>query len=71
MSLGISTARTPQIEVPTSAPRCGSRGSVPRSPQGGLAEVLDRILDKGMVVDVFAKVSLVGVEIVPSTPPSS
>lgn len=28
-----------------------------------LAEVLDRVLDKGIVIDVFAKVSLVGIEI--------
>jgi hypothetical protein len=29
----------------------------------GLAEVLDRILDKGIVVDIWARVSLVGIEI--------
>ena len=28
-----------------------------------LAEVIDRILDKGVVVDVWARVSLVGIEI--------
>lgn len=28
-----------------------------------LAEVLDRILDKGIVIDVFARVSLVGIEL--------
>lgn len=28
-----------------------------------LAEVLDRVLDKGVVVDVWARVSLVGIEI--------
>jgi gas vesicle structural protein len=28
-----------------------------------LAEVLDRILDKGVVVDVWARASLVGIEI--------
>lgn len=28
-----------------------------------LAEVLDRILDKGIVVDVWARVSLVGIEL--------
>ena len=28
----------------------------------GLAEVLDRILDKGVVIDVWARVSLVGME---------
>ncbi|WP_022834760.1 gas vesicle structural protein GvpA [Salisaeta longa] len=30
----------------------------------GLAEVVDRILDKGIVIDVFARVSLVGIELV-------
>jgi gas vesicle structural protein len=28
-----------------------------------LVEVLDRVLDKGIVVDVWARVSLVGIEI--------
>jgi hypothetical protein len=28
-----------------------------------LAEVLDRVLDKGVVVDTFARISLVGIEI--------
>lgn len=28
-----------------------------------LAEVLDRILDKGIVVDLWARVSLVGIEV--------
>jgi len=28
-----------------------------------LAEVIDRILDKGIVIDLWAKVSLVGIEI--------
>jgi gas vesicle structural protein len=40
-----------------------SPGSVARSPQGGLAEVLDLILDKGLVIDVFIKVSVIGIEI--------
>jgi hypothetical protein len=38
-------------------------GGVQKAPQGGLAEVLDLILDKGLVIDVFVKVSLVGIEI--------
>lgn len=29
----------------------------------GLSEVLDRVLDKGVVVDAFARISLVGIEI--------
>jgi hypothetical protein len=28
-----------------------------------LAEVIDRILDKGIVIDIFARVSLVGIEL--------
>ena len=37
---------------------------VSRTPDSsGLAEVLDRILDKGMVIDVWLRVSLVGIEI--------
>lgn len=28
-----------------------------------LAEVLDRILDKGVVIDIWARISLVGIEI--------
>ncbi|MDP2926097.1 MAG: gas vesicle protein GvpJ [Nanoarchaeota archaeon] len=37
---------------------------VSRTPDAsGLAEVLDRILDKGMVIDVWARISLVGIEI--------
>ena len=29
-----------------------------------LAEVIDRILDKGIVIDAWAKVSLVGIELI-------
>lgn len=29
-----------------------------------LAEVLDRILDKGLVIDIWARISLVGIELV-------
>jgi hypothetical protein len=36
---------------------------VQRSNSAGLAEVLDVILDKGLVVDVFLRVSLVGIEL--------
>jgi gas vesicle structural protein len=38
-------------------------GATSIAPQGGLAEVLDLVLDKGLVIDVFAKVSVVGIEI--------
>jgi len=37
---------------------------VSQSPDSGsLAEVLDRVLDKGLVVDAWARVALVGIEI--------
>ena len=38
-------------------------GPVERSQEGGLADVVNTILDKGVVVDVFARVSLVGIEV--------
>ena len=38
-------------------------GTVDRSQQSSLADVVNTILDKGVVVDVFARVSLVGIEI--------
>jgi gas vesicle structural protein len=36
---------------------------VQRSSGGGLYELIDVILDKGLVVDVFLRVSLVGIEL--------
>jgi hypothetical protein len=36
---------------------------VQRSSGGGLYEVIDVILDKGLVIDVFLRVSLVGIEL--------
>jgi gas vesicle structural protein len=44
----------------------GGGGYVERAPQGGsssLADVVALILDKGLVIDVFVRVSLVGIEI--------
>ncbi len=38
-------------------------GYVQRSGSSGLYEVLDLILDKGLVIDVFVRVSLIGIEI--------
>jgi hypothetical protein len=37
--------------------------TVERSEHGDLADVVGTILDKGVVVDVFARVSLVGIEL--------
>jgi gas vesicle structural protein len=38
-------------------------GYVQRSNSAGLYEILDLLLDKGLVVDVFLRVSLVGIEL--------
>src|SRR5437879_10128542 len=38
-------------------------GAVQRSSGGGLVDVIDTILDKGLVIDVFVRVSLIGIEI--------
>ena len=48
------------------AERSGGRGYVERAPGGGsssLADVVALILDKGLVIDVFVRVSLVGIEL--------
>ena len=44
-------------------PAGGGAGTVERSQDSGLADVVNTILDKGVVVDVFARVSLVGIEV--------
>jgi gas vesicle structural protein len=42
----------------------GGGGGVIRSPNpSGLADVVDLILDKGLVIDVYVRVSLVGIEL--------
>ncbi|NWF27253.1 gas vesicle structural protein GvpA [Streptomyces sp. PKU-EA00015] len=38
-------------------------GSISRGGTGSLYDVLDLILDRGLVIDVFVRVSLVGIEI--------
>jgi hypothetical protein len=43
--------------------RGGGSGYVQRSSPSGLADVLNILLDKGLVVDVFLRVSLVGIEL--------
>ena len=40
-----------------------SRGYVDRPRPSGLADVVEVILDKGLVIDAFVRVSLVGIEI--------
>lgn len=39
-------------------------GAVQRSSGGALVEVIDTILDKGLVIDAFVRVSLVGIELI-------
>jgi gas vesicle structural protein len=46
----------------TSVQRPGS-AYVQRSSSGGLYDVIDVILDKGLVIDIFLRVSLVGIEL--------
>ena len=41
----------------------GSGGVVARPQESTLADVVTTILDKGIVIDVFARVSLVGIEV--------
>src|SRR5256885_5125980 len=44
-------------------PHRGGSGYVARSSSSGLYDVLELILDKGLVIDVFVRVSLIGIEI--------
>jgi hypothetical protein len=46
-----------------SQPYRGGSGYVARSSSSGLYDVLELILDKGLVIDVFVRVSLIGTEI--------
>ena len=47
----------------TALSRGAGGGYVQRSSSSGLYEILDLLLDKGLVVDVFLRVSLVGIEL--------
>ncbi|MTE17545.1 gas vesicle protein GvpJ [Nocardia aurantiaca] len=42
----------------------GGTGTLARPNSSSLADVVDTILDKGLVIDAFARVSLVGIELV-------
>jgi len=44
-------------------PYRGGSGYVARSSSSGLYDVLELILDKGLVIDVFVRVSVIGIEI--------
>src|SRR3981081_3298693 len=45
------------------ANRAPGSGYITRSSSSGLADVLDVLLDKGLVGDIFLRVSLVGIEL--------
>jgi gas vesicle structural protein len=47
----------------TAMTRSQGAGYVQRSGSSGLADVLEVLLDKGLVIDVFLRVSLVGIEL--------
>ncbi|MGH2867065.1 MAG: gas vesicle protein GvpJ [Solirubrobacteraceae bacterium] len=47
----------------TALSRGGGNSYVSRSSSSGLYDVLDLLLDKGLVIDVFLRVSLVGIEL--------
>ncbi len=47
----------------TAPSRGGGSSYVSRSSSSGLYDVLDLLLDKGLVIDVFLRVSLVGIEL--------
>jgi len=42
----------------------GASGTMARPNSSSLADVVDTILDKGLVIDAFVRVSLVGIELV-------
>ncbi|HEX8971826.1 gas vesicle protein GvpJ [Oryzihumus sp.] len=50
------------MTVATTSPR-NQGGYLSRPSPSGLADVLDIILDKGIVIDAYVRVSLVGIEI--------
>src|SRR6201995_4439833 len=47
----------------TAMSRGAGGGYVQRASSGGLYEILDLLLEKGLVVDIFLRVSLVGIEL--------
>jgi hypothetical protein len=47
----------------TAVQQSGGSSSLSRPQSSGLADVLDTILDKGLVIDAYVRVSLVGIEL--------
>src|ERR671933_30903 len=54
---------TAMQQTRSAQPYRGGSGYVARSSSSGLYDVLELILDKGLVIDVFVRVSLIGIEI--------
>src|SRR5947208_4250205 len=54
---------TAMQQTRSTQPYRGGSGYVARSSSSGLYDVLELILDKGLVIDVFLRVSLIGIEI--------
>lgn len=48
----------------TTAMQPGGGGTSSRPQPSGLADVIDTILDKGLVIDAYVRVSLVGIELI-------
>ena len=44
--------------------QAGSSGYIERPRPSGLADVIDIILDKGLVIDAYVRVSLIGIELI-------
>lgn len=51
------------MTVATQSSRLSDGGYIARPRPSGLADVIDLILDKGLVIDAYVRVSLVGIEI--------
>jgi hypothetical protein len=47
----------------TAVEPAGGGGGLERPSSSGLADVIDTILDKGLVIDAYVRVSLVGIEV--------
>lgn len=47
----------------TTAVQPAGGGAMGRPSGGGLADVIDTVLDKGLVIDAYVRVSLVGIEV--------
>jgi gas vesicle structural protein len=52
-----------ETTMPTAVQPAGGGGGVERPSPTGLADVIDTILDKGLVIDAYVRVSLVGIEL--------